>query len=350
MHFITEEVLLWVMDIINVLMLDLFQLQMLNDGLWIIVMFLSALILTAPIHFHCWDTFLHTPRVNTVACLWFSRKAISTLAFSSDGRYLVTGEVSIGLRCVVVFVCLVNAGRCVWCSERSSGGGACVGRERGVAGLWAAGAQVRRVLRGLFPQRQIHRERGIAARHERQPVGLEGMWGVCAYIPSVPFDIIEYLHHHGLRRVTHVPCRSRRRTLWLRWIKCPVRWRPCPSPKTGIISSRRGTDTCASGIWSRLALIRYGDDGKPASSFSTNSLQHTDSYFVLADHLKCLIIHPWSSSDTSAEKSMFIVWYEKWFWCISLILPFVTTVRGVNICITVLYIFSLRIVEYKIAI
>ncbi len=138
--------------------------------------------LTAPIHFHCWDTFLHTPRVNTVACLWFFRKAISTLAFSSDGRYLVTGEVSIGLRCVVVFVCLVNAGRCVCCSERSSGGGACVGRERGVAGLWAAGAQVRRVLRGLFPQRQIHRERGIAARHERQPVGLEGMWGVCAYI------------------------------------------------------------------------------------------------------------------------------------------------------------------------
>ncbi len=118
-------------------------------------------------------------------------------------------------------------------------------------------------------------------------------------IPSVPFDIIEYLHHHGLRRVTHVPCRSRRRTLWLRWIKCPVRWRPCPSPRTEIISSRRGTDTCASGIWSRLALIRYGDDGKPASSFSTNSLQHTDSYFVLADHLKCLIIHPWSSSDTS---------------------------------------------------
>ncbi len=53
MHFITEEVLLWVMDIINVLMLDLFQLQMLTDGLWIIVMFLSALILTAPIYFHC---------------------------------------------------------------------------------------------------------------------------------------------------------------------------------------------------------------------------------------------------------------------------------------------------------
>ncbi len=36
--------------VIHVLMLDLFQLLMLTDGLWIIVMFLSALILTAPIH------------------------------------------------------------------------------------------------------------------------------------------------------------------------------------------------------------------------------------------------------------------------------------------------------------
>ncbi len=50
MHFITEEELLWIMTrIINVLMLDLFLLQMLTDGLECCDVF----ILTAPIHFHC---------------------------------------------------------------------------------------------------------------------------------------------------------------------------------------------------------------------------------------------------------------------------------------------------------
>ncbi len=36
----------------------------------------------------------------------------------------------------------------------------------------------------------------------------------------------------------------------------------------------------------------------------------------------------------TAETCMFTAWYKKWFWSISLILPFVTTVRGVIFCIT----------------
>lgn len=38
----------------------------------------------------------------------------------------------------------------------------------------AAGAQVRRGLRGLLPERQVHRLCGLPARHDRQRLGLEG--------------------------------------------------------------------------------------------------------------------------------------------------------------------------------
>jgi len=36
----------------------------------------------------------------------------------------------------------------------------------------------------------------------------------------------------------------------------------------------------------------------------------------------------------TAEMNMFSVWFKKWFWSIKLILPFMTTVRGVNFFIT----------------
>ncbi len=51
----------------NILMLDLFQLLMLTDGLWC---FYQTLILTAPIHIHCWDTFLQTWWRNTLILIW----------------------------------------------------------------------------------------------------------------------------------------------------------------------------------------------------------------------------------------------------------------------------------------
>ncbi len=60
MAFSLKEELLWIMDMyFSHKMLDLSQLLSSPDVnwwtgvLWIIVMFLSALILTAPIHLHC---------------------------------------------------------------------------------------------------------------------------------------------------------------------------------------------------------------------------------------------------------------------------------------------------------
>ncbi len=56
MHLFTEEEL-WIMNsCFSHKMLDLFHLLSspdVNGVLWIIVMFLSALVLTAPIHLHC---------------------------------------------------------------------------------------------------------------------------------------------------------------------------------------------------------------------------------------------------------------------------------------------------------
>ncbi len=60
--FSLEEELLWIMDVKNVLMLDLFQLKMLTDGLeWcgLLWCFYQTLILTAPIHCRACDAMLH---------------------------------------------------------------------------------------------------------------------------------------------------------------------------------------------------------------------------------------------------------------------------------------------------
>ena len=58
--------------------------------------------------------------------------------------------------------------------ERAHASGAGVGGGGADAGGGAAGAQVRRVLRGLLPQQQVHRQRGLPARHDHQRLGLEG--------------------------------------------------------------------------------------------------------------------------------------------------------------------------------
>lgn len=61
--------------------------------------------------------------------------------------------------------------------ERSPAGGACLGCFGARAGRRAAGAQVRRGLRGLFTQREVHRQCGLPARHDGERVELEGVGG-----------------------------------------------------------------------------------------------------------------------------------------------------------------------------
>lgn len=115
----------------------------------------------------------------------FFRKAITTLAFSPDGKYIVTGEVSgVFLRFArrVGVVCLVGVSQpcgvmsVISChqggladllfsrvAERPHAGGASVGRVRAPPGGRAAGAQVRCGLRDLLAQREVRGERGLPA-------------------------------------------------------------------------------------------------------------------------------------------------------------------------------------------
>lgn len=58
--------------------------------------------------------------------------------------------------------------------ERSPSGGASVGRGGTTTGGRAPVAQIRHLLRGVLPQRQIHRQRGKPARHDGQRLGVEG--------------------------------------------------------------------------------------------------------------------------------------------------------------------------------
>lgn len=153
------------------------------------------------------------------------RKAITTLAFSPDGKYIVTGEVGgafmrlvecglldrrVAVVCWVVCVLCSVGGlvrRVFWVdvvywvgvsqlcgvmsvlrhhqrgladslssrvAERPHAGGASVGRGRAPSGGRAAGAQVRRGLRDLLAQREVRGERGLPARHDGQRVELEG--------------------------------------------------------------------------------------------------------------------------------------------------------------------------------
>lgn len=57
---------------------------------------------------------------------------------------------------------------------RSPPSGANMGRVGAEAGRRAPDARLRHLMRGLFPQRQIHRERGEPAQHDSQRMGLEG--------------------------------------------------------------------------------------------------------------------------------------------------------------------------------
>lgn len=49
-----------------------------------------------------------------------------------------------------------------------------MGRGGAQTGGGAADAQIWHLLRGVLPQRQIHRQRGKPARHDSERLGLEG--------------------------------------------------------------------------------------------------------------------------------------------------------------------------------
>lgn len=57
---------------------------------------------------------------------------------------------------------------------RSPAGCETVGRRRAASGGRAPEAQIWRLLRGIFSQQQIHRQRGKPARHDGQRLGVEG--------------------------------------------------------------------------------------------------------------------------------------------------------------------------------
>lgn len=59
--------------------------------------------------------------------------------------------------------------------ERPSTSGEIVGRSRTKTGGGAPEAQIWHLLRGLFPEQQVHCQRGKPARHDGQRLGVESM-------------------------------------------------------------------------------------------------------------------------------------------------------------------------------
>lgn len=121
--------------------------------------------------------------------------------------------------------------------ERPPAGGAGVGGVGARAGGRAAGAQVRRGVRGLLAQREADRQRGLPARHDGERVELEG----------VPGSARRSRGPAGL--LTPPSALLLRRTSWWPPTRCPARCRPSPSRTTAPTSSLLGTDTSSSGTW-----------------------------------------------------------------------------------------------------
>lgn len=151
--------------------------------------------------------------------------------------------------------------------ERSHAGGAGLGRFGAPAGQPVAGAQIRRGLRGVFPEWEVHRQCGIPARHDGERVELEGLGGPCCLFRA------------------------------LAWDAHPVLW--SVSQKNILVAANK--------VSSKVSAVSFSDD---SSYFVTAGNRHVKFWYL--DHAKTSKVVPLAPPSSGASRAPVLTARSHW--------------------------------------